>query len=374
MAMDRPMYMDSRAIPNASPTENTVRISSDTLSETQLIILGISLRPTSMLTAMNTMMLTIITMRLLMSTDGSLLAMMGVIIDRMMTWPMSSMMSTRTRVSLWSLSSSFCDLRTARTTAVLDPDMIAPRQMHWTMSNPSSIPARMPPTIIIGSCMITMPIANMPCLRILRRLISNPMQNISITRPMSDRMSTISWLSVVMVHTFATMIPATMYPMSGGSLILLNKMEQAAASSVKTARLVSNAISSKNPPCPCYYFLRIYGSLWRHAGAARSKGRSKAFGSYEADEKRQSGSFVMNVVVHVLQDVPRLAVQGLADAVQGGEPDGGDLPGLDVGEVDVGYADPARQLVQGHLPVSHDAVESEYYSHMSPHRVSSDSF
>ena len=94
-------------MPNARPTEKTVRISSETLSETQLIILGMSLSPTRRLATMNTMMLAIITMRLLMSIDGSLLAMMGVIMDRMMTWPMSSMIVMRTSISMCSLSRRF---------------------------------------------------------------------------------------------------------------------------------------------------------------------------------------------------------------------------------------------------------------------------
>ena len=94
-------------MPNARPTENTVRISSETLSETQLIILGMSLSPTRRLATMNTMMLAIITMRLLISIDGSLLAMMGVIMDRMMTWPMSSMIVMRTSISMCSLSRRF---------------------------------------------------------------------------------------------------------------------------------------------------------------------------------------------------------------------------------------------------------------------------
>ena len=94
-------------MPNARPTEKTVRISSETLSETQLIILGMSLSPTRRLATMNTMMLAIITMRLLISIDGSLLAMMGVIMDRMMTWPMSSMIVMRTSISMCSLSRRF---------------------------------------------------------------------------------------------------------------------------------------------------------------------------------------------------------------------------------------------------------------------------
>jgi len=97
--------MDSSAMPNARPTENTVRISSETLSETQLIIFGMSLSPTTRLTIMKIRMLTIITMSSL--TFMFCPAMMGVIMDRMMTWPMSSMMVMRTSISMCSLSRRF---------------------------------------------------------------------------------------------------------------------------------------------------------------------------------------------------------------------------------------------------------------------------
>ena len=285
MAMDRPMYMDSRAIPNASPTENTVRISSDTLSETQFIILGMSLSPISRLTIMNIRMLAIITMRLLTSMAGLLLAMMGVIIDRMMTCPMSSMMVMRTSISMCSLSRRFWDLSTAMTTAVLDPDMIAPRHMLWTMSNPRNMPANAPPSTIKGSCITATSIAKSPCLRIFLRLISSPMQNINRTRPMSDSMPTMSSLSWVTVQMFAMMIPATMYPMSGGSLILLKTMEQAAASSMKSARFVRSTISSTHPPkgrLLTTYLLRLHkhsGNKWFSILLIRNQGVSRLFGA-----------------------------------------------------------------------------------------------
>ena len=134
------------------------------------------------------------------------------------------------------------------TTAVLEPDMIAPRQMHWTLLNPIRDPPITPPRTIRGSCITATSIANSPCFLIFLRLISNPMQNISMTNPMSDSMLTTCSLSSVTVQTFAMMIPATMYPMSGGSLMRLNTMEQTAASSVKSARLVSSTISSMHPP------------------------------------------------------------------------------------------------------------------------------
>ena len=237
MAMDRPMWMDSSAMPNASPTARSVRTSSDTLSDTQLTTLGMTLSPTKMLNSMNARMLTIITIRLLMSMDGSCVAMMGVMIDRMITWPMSSMIRIRMRLSLWSSSSSLWFFRTASTTAVLEPDRIAPRQMHWTMSNPRRDPPSIPPTIIIGSWTRTICMANSPCLRILFRLISRPMQNISMTRPMSDRTSTISMLYSETSQTLVMTIPATMYPIRGGRRILLKMVEQTAARSVKAATL-----------------------------------------------------------------------------------------------------------------------------------------
>lgn len=68
-------------------------------------------------------------------------------------------------------------------------------------------------------------------------------------------------------------------------------------------------------------------------------------------------------VVHVLQDVAGLAVQGPAYPVQCGEPDGADLPRLDVREVHVGDPDLLRQLLQGDLAVGHHPVEAEHYGH-----------
>ena len=155
-----------------------------------MIILGTSLRPTRRLMIMNTKMLMNMTMISLMFMVDP--AISGVIMDRMMTWPMSSMMVMRTSISMCSLSRRFWDFRTAMTTAVLEPEMIAPRQIHWTMLNPRRVPAMAPPSTISGSCMTATLIAKIPCLRIFFRLISNPMQNISMTNPMSDRISTTS--------------------------------------------------------------------------------------------------------------------------------------------------------------------------------------
>ena len=59
------------------------------------------------------------------------------------------------------------------------------------------------------------------------------------------------------------------------------------------------------------------------------------------------------------QDVPGLAVQGLAYGLQRGESDALDLAGLDLREVDVGYPHVLRELLQVHLAVGHDAVQAE---------------
>lgn len=49
-----------------------------------------------------------------------------------------------------------------------------------------------PPRTISGSCMTATSMANEPCFLIFLRLISRPMQNISMTNPMFLRSSIIS--------------------------------------------------------------------------------------------------------------------------------------------------------------------------------------
>lgn len=62
------------------------------------------------------------------------MAISGVMMDRMMTWPMSSMMVIRTSMSMCSRSRWPCECRTAMMTAVDEPEMMAPRTMDWVMS------------------------------------------------------------------------------------------------------------------------------------------------------------------------------------------------------------------------------------------------
>ena len=207
IAIESPTNVDKRAIPNAIPMENTTRTSEDTLSETQFMMRGTMRSPMTMLAIMNTRMLMIITMSPLVFSDVP--ASMGVRMDSMMTWPMSSMMVIRTSISMCSLSSFPWDLRTAMTTAVLEPEMIAPSVMHWSVLKPNRVPARNPPNTISGSCMAATSMAKRPCFLIFFRLISNPMQNISMTNPMSDNISTTLCPSSFNVQKLATIIPAT---------------------------------------------------------------------------------------------------------------------------------------------------------------------
>ena len=113
------------------------------------------------------------------------MAIRGVMIDRMMTWPISSMIVIRTSISMCSLSRRFWDFRTAMTTAVDEPDMMAPSTMDWVMSNPRNVPAMNPPKTMSGSWITATSMAKEPCLRIFLMLISRPMQNISMTNPIS---------------------------------------------------------------------------------------------------------------------------------------------------------------------------------------------
>ena len=69
------------------------------------------------------------------------------------------------------------------------------------------------------------------------------------------------------------------------------------------------------------------------------------------------------IVLDILEDVTGLAVQCLAYPVEGTEADRAYLTSLDVGKVDVGYAHLLGELVQGHLPVRHHPVETQYYRH-----------
>ena len=57
------------------------------------------------------------------------------------------------------------------------------------------------------------------------------------------------------------------------------------------------------------------------------------------------------------KDVSRLAVQGLADGLQGGEADGLGLAGLQDGKVRLREAHALRQLAQRNLTLSHLYIE-----------------
>ena len=68
-----------------------------------------------------------------------------------------------------------------------------------------------------------------------------------------------------------------------------------------------------------------------------------------------SSFFILHLFV--LQQIPRLALQHLADGFQGGEAYGLGLPRLEDGEVGGGDAYPLGQLVQGHLAAGHHNIQ-----------------
>ena len=82
------------------------------------------------------------------------------------------------------------------TTAVEEPEMMAPRTMDCSMLRPRIIPAMTPAVSITGTIIMTTIMAKGPILRSFFRLSSIPMQNIIRTRPRSARNSTISLVSL----------------------------------------------------------------------------------------------------------------------------------------------------------------------------------
>ena len=61
----------------------------------------------------------------------------------------------------------------------------------------------------------------------------------------------------------------------------------------------------------------------------------------------------------VLQDVPRLAIQHVADGLQRRKADRADVTVLQLGQVDIRHTHPFAQLVERHLAVSHHPVKAE---------------
>ncbi len=63
------------------------------------------------------------------------------------------------------------------------------------------------------------------------------------------------------------------------------------------------------------------------------------------------------------QQIPRLAIQSIAQGGQGGEPDGLCLPRLQNGQVGSRYADFLGKLPGGHLPPGEHYIHINYYLH-----------
>ena len=74
------------------------------------------------------------------------------------------------------------------------------------------------------------------------------------------------------------------------------------------------------------------------------------------NSSRRERSFIR----HIFQNVSRLAVQGGADGLQGGEADGLGLVVFQNGQVRQGDVHLLRQLGEGHLPPGHHHVQIHY--------------
>ena len=58
------------------------------------------------------------------------------------------------------------------------------------------------------------------------------------------------------------------------------------------------------------------------------------------------------------QNIPRLAIQNVADGLQSGETDGADMAVFELGQVYIGNANFFGQFIEAHFSVSHDPVKT----------------
>ena len=77
----------------------------------------------------------------------------------------------------------------------------------------------------------------------------------------------------------------------------------------------------------------------------------------------ERGAFL---VLGVFKKVAGLTVESLAYSVHGLKAYALHLAGFEVGKIDVGHAHLFGKLIEGHLPVCHHLVKSDYYSHAAP--------
>ncbi|KQM11741.1 hypothetical protein AOA80_06880 [Methanomassiliicoccales archaeon RumEn M1] len=140
MAMDSPMRLDVRAMRKHSPRATMSRTSGSYLFPIQLRMGGMSLLPSSRLKTTKITMPN--TIRAMLPRAGASPTSRGAAMERMMTCPRSSMTVIVVDVDLTSSSMSFRPCRQATTTAVLVPDITAPRKIEATLSSPMARPAR----------------------------------------------------------------------------------------------------------------------------------------------------------------------------------------------------------------------------------------
>ena len=77
----------------------------------------------------------------------------------------------------------------------------------------------------------------------------------------------------------------------------------------------------------------------------------------------ERGAFL---VLGMFKKVAGLTVESLAYSVHGLEAYALHLACFQVGKIDVGHAHLFGKLIEGHLPVCHHLVKSDYYSHAAP--------
>ncbi len=173
MAMDSPMKLESRAMAKHIPMATMMSTSEGNFREIASKTRGTKAEPMMMLSPKNTTMPT--TIRTVEPRAGVSPTSRGAAKVNMNTWPMSSRTVKIITVSATSGSRSLRSLRTATTTAVLVPEIMAPRKMDATWSSPMARPDRYPMMTIRTICMVIAAKMKGPVLRRRLKFSSIPM-------------------------------------------------------------------------------------------------------------------------------------------------------------------------------------------------------
>jgi len=101
-----------------------------------------------------------------------------------------------------------------------------------------------PPSTIRGIWTSATMMANLPCVFRLARLISIPIENISMINPRFENSSTTSWASSLSSAKLAMTIPAARNPTRAGIFALRMTMERNAANMIRVAIIEMSTDSS----------------------------------------------------------------------------------------------------------------------------------